>query len=262
MESESTVAGALARGATPHDQELARRQIDLARLERALAEHEAAWRAYAGELEAFRRRYLQAFGALFAELEELDAQIAERAAQVRPADNARRNKAERARARLAPRPAGDGEAPATPKPTPTDELRALYRALTKRIHPDLADDDDERARRAALMVEANAAYATGDLAALAYLAARQEPVGPAEADDAPARLARRIALAEGQLARAEARRAAAEASDLARLMRRVAKAEEAGRDLFRKLAAELEEELKHARKRLRALTRRAEKRAP
>ncbi len=257
MESESTAAGAIARRAAPHDQELARRQADLARIERELAASEAAWKAYADQLFAFQRRYLQAFGATFAELEELDAQIAERAAQVRPADNAKQRKAERARARLTPFAGGGGEAPVAPKPSPTDELRAIFRALTKRIHPDLADDEAERQRREALMVEANAAYAAGDVAALAYLSARQEP---AAAEDALDRLTRRIALAQAQLARAEARRAASEASDLARLMRRETKAKDDGRDLFRKLAGELEEELKHARKRLRALTRRAEKR--
>lgn len=251
--------GALAPRPTPEATDLARRRVDLARLERSLAEEEAAWAAYADALDAFQRRYLTAFGATLGELDALDAEIAERAAAVRPDDASKQRRAARARARLAP-PQPGREAATPPKPTPTDELRALFRALTKRIHPDLAADEDERQRREALMVQANAAYAAGDVAVLAHLAAHQAPEA-AEAGHALEALARRIALTTALLGRAEARRQAAEATPLARLMRRVSTAEADGRDLFRKLAAELEDEVKQARKRLRALTRRAEKRA-
>lgn len=246
---------ALLARATPDDIDLARRRTDLARAERALAEQTAAWAAYEHALAAFQRRYLTVLGPIITELEALEAAIAERAAQARPEDNAKRNKAERARARLEPRDAAPAPAP---KPAPTDELRTIFRALTKQIHPDLADDEAERRRREALMVKANAAYAAGDMQALAWLQAQQAP-GPA-AEDPLAAIARRLALASEQLARGEARRQAAEDTPLARLMRRAAKAEADGRDLFRKLAAELEDEAQRARKRLRQLTRRAEKR--
>lgn len=236
------------------DPDLARREADLARLDRAIAGREAAVRAHEVAVEAFRVRYLTAFGAAFAELDDLEARIALAAAAAKPDDNAKRNKAER----LATRVALPGkELPSPPKPAPTDELRAVFRALTKRIHPDLADDEADRARRAALMVEANAAYAAGDRGALEALASREAP----GATPSPlARLEREVREAEARLAKLDARLADAEGSELARLMRRTAKAAEDGRDLFRKFAGEIEDELKHARKRLRALERRAAKR--
>jgi hypothetical protein len=38
----------------------------------------------------------------------------------------------------------------------------LYREIAKRIHPDLATEDDERAKRNQLMAEVNRAYEDGD----------------------------------------------------------------------------------------------------
>jgi DnaJ-class molecular chaperone len=49
---------------------------------------------------------------------------------------------------------------------PSDDLKRLYREIAKRIHPDLATDDAERAKRNQLMAEVNRAYADGDEARL------------------------------------------------------------------------------------------------
>jgi hypothetical protein len=250
---------AVARHGGDDARELARREADLRRLERALAEREAARAALEAELAAFQRRYFAAFGRLYAELDELDARIAEQAAAVRPDDASKQRRAERARARVEGRGARPAPREEAARPAPSDELRTLYRALSKRIHPDHAADEGERRAREVLMVKANLAYAAGDVEALQAMHARGE--APAEAvPDALAQVARRIAIAEAQLARADAERAHREASDLARLARRVAKAAEEGRDLFPKFRAELEDARRQAEKRLRALERRAAKR--
>jgi hypothetical protein len=54
------------------------------------------------------------------------------------------------------------------------ELKAIYRQLARRFHPDLTTDPAERTRRNRLMAEINNAYSERDLAALCTLAAQPE----------------------------------------------------------------------------------------
>jgi hypothetical protein len=75
--------------------------------------------------------------------------------------------------------------PPPPKPVQDEdtrkEVKALYRKLAKRFHPDLTTDPAEKAWREGIMAEVNQAYAAADLAALRALdrradrAVEQEP---------------------------------------------------------------------------------------
>ena len=71
------------------------------------------------------------------------------------------------------------------------DLKAFYRHVAKMVHPDLASDDAERARRTRLMAVASEAYAAGDEVALRRIfdgeAARPEAI---VGDDTGARLVR------------------------------------------------------------------------
>ena len=53
---------------------------------------------------------------------------------------------------------------------PTEEARKLYRDLARQAHPDLAQDETERARRDEFIARVNAAYGRGDEALLMELA--------------------------------------------------------------------------------------------
>lgn len=58
----------------------------------------------------------------------------------------------------------------TSSPSPESELRALYRDLARRYHPDTAFDDLDRTYRTEMMMRINEAYANRDVGSLRKLA--------------------------------------------------------------------------------------------
>ncbi|MEU1467057.1 J domain-containing protein [Streptomyces sp. NPDC005761] len=183
--------------------------------EQALIEFEIAVETFRVEVENFSRLHHQRLGPMYARLDELDAQIAEaRAAKSGDPEDLR--KAQDARAIVMPMPGvdelfhdwldSDGLSPEaaamlTEQPVrppkrvrPTDEARKLYRELARKAHPDLAQDETERARRDEFITRVNAAYGRGDEALLRELA-QEWAAGPVvpeaelnEADELYARL--------------------------------------------------------------------------
>jgi hypothetical protein len=257
----------LVKRATQLDWELGRQRAELARLESELAVRERALADYQDALDAFQRRFGHALATHYAELDELEAQIAERAAELRPDDASKRRKAERLRAKVEARHqiAPPSPAEVAGKPQASEAARKLYRDFTKLAHPDLETDPEAKSRREAAMVQANAAYAAGDVDTLSYMlgvwtldATGPEPDDPASA---LARLERQIAQTAGRLEAPAKARSALEASDIGRLMRRASLAERQGRDLLDRLLEEADEMKREARKRLKTLERRAGKAA-
>ena len=85
-------------------------------------------------------------------------------------------------------------------------LKSLYRELAKRIHPDLATDEEERQARGQLMAQANVAYARLDVPALQSMLAQADGMKPAPSMPDPAwlraeaaRLDRIIAEVRGEI---------------------------------------------------------------
>lgn len=218
----ATDAGAGAAGAGEAVGETAEQARPEARLahavrvaEQALIEFEIAVETFRVEVENFSRLHHQRLGPMYARLDELDAQIAEaRAAKTGDPEDLR--KAQEARAIVMPMPGvdelfhdwmdSDGLSPEatamlTEQPVqppkrvrPTEEARKLYRELARKAHPDLAQDEKERARRDEFITRVNAAYGRGDEVLLKELA-QEWAAGPAapeaelgEADELYARL--------------------------------------------------------------------------
>lgn len=150
----------------PEDEELAKKRLELSQLEAELADRELALASLRSELAAFEGKYVRSVGILYAELDEIDAQIAERVAE-HARDHDARVKASRARDKATEsHSAAFGKAAEIPEFTPTQELKRLYRDVAKKVHPDLTSDPTDRAKRERLMSEANRAYERGDAEAL------------------------------------------------------------------------------------------------
>jgi hypothetical protein len=128
-------------------------------------------------------------------------------------------------------------------------LKRIHRRLARLLHPDLAQDDGERARLGELMARVNAAYGDGDLTALEVMAERLgagEPLGELSPDERRAHLERRISTLEriaGSLGRERDRLLA---TDTHRLAREGAERGVAGRDLIEETRAELHDEAEAA----------------
>lgn len=131
----------------------------------------------------------------------------------------------------------------------TTALKQLYRQLARRFHPDLALDDADRQYRTGIMKAINAAYATGNLERLKELVKEPDSVDRLEYAHTNQQLVqamyieltrchRRLKEIKEELARLENHKSA-------RLMRRVEKARDAGRDLLTELSQDLQAEIAH-----------------
>ncbi|WP_329456838.1 hypothetical protein [Streptomyces sp. NBC_01497] len=167
--------------------------------EQALIEFEIALETFRIEVENFSRLHHQRLGPMYTRLDELDALIAEARARISQ-DPEDLRKAQEARGMVQPMPGvdelfhdwldSDGLSPEaaamlTEQPVrpprrvrPSDEARKLYRELARKAHPDLAQEDGERARREEFISRVNGAYGRGDEALLRELVAEWE-AGPA-----------------------------------------------------------------------------------
>lgn len=230
-----------------------------------MAQQELDLATLKAELEVFEARYLREIGVLYAELDEIEARIAEAQARQNPRDQQSREQATKARAQAresaeaaeAARETGEWK-----KFTAPENLKKLYREVAKNIHPDLATDEAERLRRQKLMAEANQAYAEGDEARLQAILREWETSPESVKGEGTGaeliRVIRKIAQVEERLRVIEAEMKELRESDLYQLKTRVEEAEAEGRDLLAELAAQIKEQIAQAKKRLAAMT---EKRA-
>ena len=92
------MSSALTRKKTPEERELEHKRVQLASLEAVLAQKELDLATIQAELRVFEVRYLRIVGRLFAELDEIKAQLAEAQARSNTQDTQARSEAAKARA--------------------------------------------------------------------------------------------------------------------------------------------------------------------
>ncbi len=246
---------------SPEEEELQRKRGDLENLRSQLAESELELATVRSELIAFERRYQEVVGSRYAELDKLEARIAESIARSRPADPAARQKAESARARAdeSAEAMGDiGREPSGPAFAPTEELRALYRQAAKELHPDLTTDQEERARRQKAMAEVNKAFEEGDEERIREILAqwRSSPE-QVHGDDTAAQLVRVIREIAQVRKRLDAIKTEIEElseAELSCLKKQVEEAAARGQDLLAEIAAQLDARIEQARTRLKEVS--------
>ncbi len=147
---------------SPEEIELGKYEVQVAQAEGQMLELEAELADMLRSIKWFKDQMTATIAPLILKLHILDVEVAA----------ARGNKAGLDKALQALRELlGDySGAPTTPpdsdadwqeKPA-DDELKSMFRVAAKKIHPDLADDEQDRELRTRLMADLNEAYAKGD----------------------------------------------------------------------------------------------------
>ena len=252
----------LAKRDTPEERELSQKLEELSNLQTLLAQRELDLTTLQAELHAFERRYFRVVGVRYAELDEVEAEIADLLLRSSPQNQEMRMRASEARGRakesaheskIVQETAGHAE-----KFKPSDDLKKLYRDVAKSIHPDLATDDEDRARRQRFMAEANQAYEEGNEIRLREILREWESSPDAIKGDGVAaeliRVIRKIAQIQERLRAIEATIDDLRSSDLYRLKGEVESAEAEERNLLTEMASRLDRQIADARKRLAGLT--------
>jgi seryl-tRNA synthetase len=115
-------------------------------------------------LLVLKRRYTRIIGTLYAELDDLEAQIAEAKANLDPKNKETQFKAEETRRRAQESQEASTSAiieKEQEKFRPSDELKKLYRQAAKAMHPDLTINEKSHAICLQMMAEVNLTYEEG-----------------------------------------------------------------------------------------------------
>ncbi len=243
----------------PEDAELSRKREELADLQAHLAELEFQLLTLRLEVTEFEALYHAKVGLLYAELDEVEALIAERLAQLQPLDSKTAEAATDARKRAdeSRRVAGESARALPPLVERSQRLKDLYRTAAKQLHPDLAQDEGDRMIRERLMTEANLAYAEGDEAKLdAILEEYQSSPDAVVGSDVAAdliRTIRRISLAQANIRRVETEIGSLRASEIHKLKTTVEEGRQGNRDVLGELVESLHYQIRARRQHLRSL---------
>ena len=238
----------------PNAADLAEKRERLAAVRAALAEREADIAQIRSQLKAFEGRYLQRVGVLYAQLDEIVARITEREVDLYDSDSSRRRAQEaRQRAKETHEAAfGVDQEPDEFDPSPS--LKALFREVAKRIHPDFASDEAEQKHFTLLMTRANQAYSRGDAETLQRLLDDHLEVLASVADEGDAlallRLVRQIQHAERDIAALDREQQTLLGSEIGQLYTAAEAASQESRDLLAELAGSLRERIADAQYRL------------
>lgn len=135
-------------------------------------------------------------------------------------------------------------APAAPPPPVSgkrgEAIKAVYRQLARRFHPDFALDEEDRTYRTGVMMAINAAYTAGDLEKLEQLAREPDPPRPHYTPEEMAMaLLREIDRCQTRLAEITADLVRLAEHPSALLQQRAERLARKGRDLYAELASEL-----------------------
>lgn len=258
QDAEATLAGRLILA-----DEQTRLNAEYRMLAQELGDMELEFATVQAELAEFTRVYHAQVGARITELDALQARIASCHADRLATDEAAKFQAQQAQAQ-AERSQREQRRfselnTETEKPfAPSSDMKRLFRQLAQKIHPDRAEDENDRAWRTELMSEANRAYRAGDEMVLREIlsqwqAGRHERSSETATGATTPGLARQVARMQRRLAEIEAELNRLLASRLYELFVAAGMARQRGRDLLREMAGQLDAQIDQARVRLEQL---------
>lgn len=225
----------------PEEIELTKKLRVLERLKDRLADREEEMTELRATLEQFEARYKMEVGRLYADLDEVDAQIAEEELKLVPDDEEIKKRVEELRRRAEESAAEANVENKSFRLQPNAEAKKAYHDLARVIHPDLALDQDEKEKRHALMAKLNEAYSAGDAATLAKMSEdlRDSPelITGDSVGDRLVRAIRQISQINRRFSELKKERANAATGELFELLQRSEAEAEAGRDLLKQMAA-------------------------
>lgn len=241
---------------TPEEIELAKKRRVVERLADRLADAEEEIADLRTELERFEARYAMEVGRLYAEQDEIDAEIAEEELKLVPDDEEIKRKVEdlrRAAEESASR-AKAAEEMAAGDWKPTAEARRVYHELARSIHPDLVLNADEKDRRHSLMARLNHAYSSGDGDELRRLADQlrvsPEAISGGTVGDELVRAIRQIAQMRRRIGEIRVEIDEISRSELYELHRKACEEAAAGRDMLAQMAERAKTHIGKTRRRL------------
>lgn len=240
----------------PEEIELAKKRRVVERLAERLADAEEEIADLRAELERFEARYTMEVGRLYAEQDEIDAQIAEEELKLVPDDEDIKKRVEELR-RLAEESAARAKAAEekeAEKWEPTPEARKAYHELARSIHPDLVLDAGEKERRHSLMAVLNRAYSSGDQEKLKRFAdelrVSPDAVTGGTVGDELVRAIRQISQIKKRLIEIEKEKAENTSSELFILYTKANEESAAGRDMLRQMAERAKTHIAKTQRRL------------
>ena len=243
----------------PEEKELAHLEAEQAELKEQVTSAELELETIKTETAQFQHRYYQAVGRLYAQLDEINAQIASARMEQAPddADLKAQARAAKQQAKKSAEEAGLIEAQPKPPPVISAGLKKAYRQAVKLMHPDLAITEQERQRRTELMALVNLAYEQGDQRAIEKLIEEfgQDPeaiVG----EDIGSRIVkaiRRIAQLQRRLSEIQQEIETQQKTEIFQLKQTIEKREEKGDDPLGDLAKQLGQEISERKIRLKAV---------
>ncbi len=241
----------------PEDAELLKKLEELAGLQTRLADLEFQLFNLLLELSDFETAYRGRVGQIYADLDEIEALIAEKIAKKMPQDGKAAEAAGNARRQAEESRKEAAALSVTSQPVRSGSLRDLYRTAAKHLHPDLSRDAADRELRERLMAEANLAYAQGDEDRLRavieeYNSSPDTVVGTDVAADL-VRAIRRISLGSKRIEQIESEIVGLKESELFKLKAIVANGALEGKDVLGEMVERLSRQLQVRRMHLGSL---------